>query len=105
MLNGFDNEERNFIFFQFCENSFPSFKTQISCLQYEASFLSTSQTKYCANLATRKYIYVSFLLNSWFYNLHVYYVNVVRHWSIFVEAYFVDFYPKINLLKSQIHFI
>jgi len=33
-----------------CENSFPSFKTQISCLQYEASFLPTSQTKYCASL-------------------------------------------------------
>jgi len=29
-----------------CENSFPSFKNTISCLQYEANVLSTSQTKY-----------------------------------------------------------
>jgi len=33
-----------------CENGFPSFKTQILCLQYEASFLSSSQAKNCASL-------------------------------------------------------
>jgi len=37
-LNGFDDQEWNFIL---AKRIF-SFKTQISCLQYEASFLSSS---------------------------------------------------------------
>jgi len=40
-------------------------------LQYEASFLSTSQTKYCASLTTRKYFFISFSFASWLSNLHV----------------------------------
>jgi len=52
-LNGFDDQEKPDV----CENSFPSFKIKISCLQYEASFLSTAQTKYCASLTTRKYTF------------------------------------------------
>jgi len=54
-----------------CVNGFPIFKTQISCLQYEASFLSTSKTKYCASLATRKYFFTSFHFDTWLSNLHV----------------------------------
>jgi len=49
-LNGFDDQERNFTVL----NGFPSFKTQISCLQYDASYLSSSQTKFkpaCVNAA------------------------------------------------------
>jgi len=42
-----------------CEKGFPSFKIQISYLQYEASFLFSSQTKYCASLTTRKYFYTN----------------------------------------------
>jgi len=41
---------------------FPSLKIKITCLQYEASFLSTSQTKYCVNLTKRKYYFRSFHL-------------------------------------------
>jgi len=48
-----------------CENSFPSFKTQISCLQYEADFLSTLQTKYCSSLTTTKYFLRSFSFGIW----------------------------------------
>jgi len=33
---------------------------QIFCLQYEASFLSTSPTKYFASLTTRKYFLQAF---------------------------------------------
>jgi len=32
-------------------------KITISCLQYEANLLSTSQTKYCASLTTTKYFF------------------------------------------------
>jgi len=34
-----------------------------------ASFLSSSQTKYCASLTTRKYFYTSFLIGFWLSNL------------------------------------
>jgi len=39
-------------------------------LQYEASFLSTSQTKYGASLTTRKYYFTSFPFGTWLSNLH-----------------------------------
>jgi len=52
-LSGFDNQERNLTFVK-------SFKTQNSCLQYEARFLSSSQAKYCASLTTRKYFLQAF---------------------------------------------
>jgi len=51
-----------------CENSFSSFKTQISCLLYETSFLSSSQTKYCASLTTKKYFFTSFPFGTWLSN-------------------------------------
>jgi len=54
-----------------CVNGFPSFRTQISCLQYEAGFLSTSQTKYCASLVTRKYFFTRFQFGTWLSNLLV----------------------------------
>jgi len=43
-----------------------AFITQIPCMQYEASFLSSSQTKYYASLSTLKYFYTSFLFDTWF---------------------------------------
>jgi len=46
-LSGFDDQERNLTFVK--TNSFPSFKIKISWLQYEASFLSNSQTKYLSS--------------------------------------------------------
>jgi len=55
----------------FCENSFPSFKIKVSWLQYGASFLFTSQTKYCRSLITRKYFFTSFPFGTWLSNLHV----------------------------------
>jgi len=53
-----------------CENSFLSFKITISCLQYEANLLSTSQTKKYASLTTRKYFFTSFPFGTWLSNLH-----------------------------------
>jgi len=40
-------------------------------LQYEASFLSSSQTKYCASLTTQKYFYASYLIESLLSSMHV----------------------------------
>jgi len=48
-----------------------SIKTQISCLHYEASFLSSSQYTYCASLSTRKYFYKSYPFGSRLSNSHV----------------------------------
>jgi len=40
--------------------------------QYDkATFLSSLQTKYCANLTIQKYFYTSFAFGSWLSNLHV----------------------------------
>jgi len=41
------------------------FKTQISCLQYEASFLSSPQTKHCASLTTNTKILL-YKFSIWF---------------------------------------
>jgi len=65
-FSGFDDQQRNLMFF---ENSFPNFKNQISCLQYEADFLSTLQTKYCASLTTTTYFFRSFHFGTWLSNL------------------------------------
>jgi len=57
-LNDFDDEAKPLVF----ENGLLSFKTKVSRLQYEANFLSSSQIKYCASLATRKCFYAKFPL-------------------------------------------
>jgi len=62
-LNGFDDQEQNL--------SFMKTDFQISCLQWEAIFLSFTQTKYCVALTTRKYFYTSFRFGIWLSNLHV----------------------------------
>jgi len=49
-LSGFDNQERNLTF---VKTAFQVF--------YEASFLSTLQTKYRVSLVTRNYFFISFL--------------------------------------------
>jgi len=54
-----------------CENGFPSFKTQISCLQFYGGFLSFSWTIFCLTLTIRKYVYTSFSFGTWLSNLHV----------------------------------
>jgi len=48
-------------------NGFPSF----SWLQYEESFLSSSQTEYFASLAKRKNFFTSFPFGTWLSILHV----------------------------------
>jgi len=56
-LSGFDDQERNSTFV----------KTAFQVL----TFISSSQTKYCASLTTRKYFYKSFTFGAWLSNLHV----------------------------------
>jgi len=48
-----------------------NFKTQISCLLYEARFLPSSHTKYYVSLTTQKYFYTSLPFSTWLSNLHV----------------------------------
>jgi len=76
-LGGFDDQERNLTFVK----QLPSFKIKIYWLQYEASFLSTLQTKYCASLTSRKYFFASFPFGIWLSNLHV----STRHKSVVVH--------------------
>jgi len=66
--NDFDDYERNLMFE---ETAFLILKLKFLALHYEASFQSSSQTKYCASLTTRTYFFTSFPFSTWLSNLHV----------------------------------
>jgi len=55
--SGFDDQEQNLTFEK---TAFQVLKLKFLGCSYEASFISPSQTKYCASLTTRKYFLQAF---------------------------------------------